>query len=228
MSWDAIQRLRDASLKVHPPVNTARSYRIARHSFSEDGRCDLHLEDDKWTFHKWDYIPGPGCDDFSCAFASIEAAVEAVLAFYFGQPTIVDGWIFPLHLHPELQEGTVRAALARGVAITENQFEAIEKNRVANYLSKIEEARRPLTDWWQRVTTLAAHELAGKDSLEQIRIVCELEDVGKLPARPERIPSSNYEWALQSQFLKIHHANEIAKTLRLRRDLREVYIVSGA
>jgi len=188
----------------------------------------LYRKDDKWIFHRWEYFPGPGPDDFSCEFPAIEAVVEAVLAYYFGHPTIIDGWIFPLHLHPELQEGKVRAALAQGVNIKEAQFEAIKKDRLDNYLSELEKTRVPLTQWWQEVTKLAANELSGKESLEQIRIVCELEDAGKLPARPEPKFYPTYDRALGSQFLLIKHVKESSKTLHLRRDLQEAYIVSTA
>ena len=230
----AIQRLRDAGLYV--VLWNPNSYTISR----RQGRVPLGdtlsttiAKDDgadewPWIFRHWLMMPGPAPDDFDCEFATLEAAVEAILAFYFGAPTILDNWLVPLHLHPELlSEDHVRAALPQATAITANQFEIIQEERDDFFLREVMKAGAPRREWWREVTAVLADELVGKeDFMEQLQVVCELEHAGrKLPPRPPLTIGSRYEWAFQSQFLSIQHVKETTKTLRLRRDLQAVYIV---
>ena len=237
----AIQRLRDAGLYVFPETNASIQYEIAgTHSergwFSTDlmaksirsqTAVDYWSDEWPWLFRHWEFMPGPGPDDFDCEFPTVEQAVEAVLAFYFGQPRGIEGWICPLHAHPELSEDRVRAALGYAQVITEQQFEAIQAERGAAYMRELEESARPFKEWWRAVTALRADDLAGKDSLKVLEMICQMEQAGTLPPRPRPEPWSSYEAALRTQFLPIHHEADTSKTLCLRRDLLEGYIVSG-
>ena len=236
---NAIQRLRDAGLYV--VLWNPNSYTISRYqdpipfpdslslkSLKSPRTTDDCANECPWMFRHWKMIPGPGPDDFDCECATLEAAVEAILAFYFGQPTILDNWLVPLHVHPELlSEDHVRAALSQATAITKNQFEIIQEERDDFFLREVMKAGAPRREWWREVTAVLADELVGtEDFMEQLRIVCELENAGrKLPPRPPLTIGSLYEWAFQSQFLCIQHVKETTKTLRLRRDLQAVYIV---
>lgn len=241
---NAIQRLKDAGLNVSSPGNTYVQNRISRVESMETFPPELMLVSkslssadapvdywsDEWPWiliRPGKYIGGLGPDDenFECEFATIEAAVEAVLAFFFGQPTIIDSWMLPLHLHPELSEGEVRAAIASAVTITAEQFKAIEKAHIDAYVAERKRLRLPLDLWFQEARKRAAKELFGKDSLEQLRIVCELERVGTLPARPEISFCSGRDYILRMQFLLLRPVKETTRTLRLRRDLQEGYIV---
>jgi hypothetical protein len=87
----------------------------------------LSLKNGKWFFVKSDWIPGPGRDDFYRAFSSLDEAAISVIAFYFGESTIIDGWVFPLHRHPELQISAVREVLPNAVQITPEAFSEIKK-----------------------------------------------------------------------------------------------------
>jgi hypothetical protein len=182
-----------------------------------------------WILSHWGgLIPGPGLDDFQCEFATIEEAVEKVLAFYFGHPTIIADWIFPLHLHPELREDRVQTALSHVSVMNEKQFDAIQEEREVHFMRKIEKTKLPQKEWWREAATLLAEELRGKGEMEQLEVIGKMANAGKLRPIPEPIRYPHYDWALQSQFLLINHVSETTITLRLRRDLKEVYVVSGA
>ncbi|SRR5260370_23964306 len=39
-----------------------------------------------WSFRIWEWIPGPGPGEFERIYPTLEAAVQAVLEYYFGDP----------------------------------------------------------------------------------------------------------------------------------------------
>jgi hypothetical protein len=86
----------------------------------EDGH--LYPKDGFWVFEVWECVPGPAEDDFRCKFDLLENAVNAAINFFFGEPTIINGWIFPLHRHPEIQADLVEPAIKNAVKINENNF----------------------------------------------------------------------------------------------------------
>ncbi len=239
---NAIQRLRNAGLYVDSAGNSTLHNRISRSqddvrlaatlqskSLNSPIATDYWSNEWPWIFRHWMLFPGPGLDDFECEYATVEVAVEAVLSFYFGHPTIIDNWLVPLHRHPELiSEDHVRAALSRANAITANQFAIMQEERRDFCRRGAEQRAAPMKAWWREVKAMLADELVGKDELEQLEFVGKIEFAGgKLPPRPKPTMDAPYESPFQFQFLGIQHAEETTETLRLRRDLQEVYIVSG-
>jgi hypothetical protein len=102
----------------------------------EHARIELHLlkGQDQWTLYFHEYIPGPGPTDFICAFPQLDAAIDSVLDFYFGQATLVlDTWLVPLHRHPELKHHYDRliTTIANAEVITQKQLKAILEERRA-------------------------------------------------------------------------------------------------
>jgi hypothetical protein len=174
----------------------------------------------------WEYFPGPGPDDFRCDFTTLDEAVDAILNFHFGTQTIIDGWIFPFHRHPELQRERVSSLLHQAVMVTAEQFRQIEDEHNNRYWRALEVPDLPMKTWWDQASDFARDELSGKDDVERIRIICELENAGKLPKRPPRRSFSHYEWAMRTEFLPIQHSQDQTKSLRLRRDLEEIYVIA--
>lgn len=230
---NAMQRLRDAGLYVDSAGNSSLDNRISR---SQDDigwdfttltsrSLDSHIATDYWSnewpwcFRRWLCMPGPALDDFECEFATVEAAVEAVLAFYFGHPTLIDDWLVPLHVHPELPEDGVRAVLGQAIVISANQFEVIQEERT----DFVRRAAILVEERWQEVSALAGDDLGKKYYWEQIDGMVEAD---KLPPWTQPILGPDHP-AFRRQFLVIHHVKDMTNTLRLRRDLGEAYIVSG-
>ncbi|MFZ1802988.1 MAG: hypothetical protein WAU05_03590 [Nitrospira sp.] len=235
----AIQRLRDAGLCVSPEKNSSLGYSIGRNNHDQDWSgiklfskslqsrvaVDYWSDEWPWSIRHWDLMPGPGMDEFECEFPTQEEAVEAVLAFYFGRPSTIDDWVVPLHVHPELSEKQIRTVLGQARIITETQFEAVQTERVDTLEREVEKRERPMKEWLKEIRILLADELAGKDVLAELEIICKMERAGTIPPRPELAPYSAYTSALGVQFLRISHMRDTSKTLRLRRDLQESYIV---
>ena len=42
-----------------------------------------------WAFRIWDWCPGPGPGDFEIRYPSLEEGVDAVLEYYFGDPSLM-------------------------------------------------------------------------------------------------------------------------------------------
>jgi hypothetical protein len=89
----------------------------------------VSLQHNVWVFEVWDCTPGPGEDDFICSYASHEEVIKAVAAYLYGEPTVIDGWMFPLHRHPELHREGIQYALAHAVNINQSDFEGIAERR---------------------------------------------------------------------------------------------------
>jgi hypothetical protein len=94
-----------------------------------DIACRLYHAKQRWVFEMWERVPGPDESDFICRFSSLEDAVKAVQAFYFGSPTNVDGWLIPLHRHPELSRADVQYAIENAINVGQDAFEGIAERR---------------------------------------------------------------------------------------------------
>ena len=94
-----------------------------------DIACKLYQTKQRWVFEMWERIPGPDESDFICSFLSLEDAVKAIQAFYFGSPTTMDGWLIPLHRHPELCQADVQYAIQNAVNVSQDVFEGIVERR---------------------------------------------------------------------------------------------------
>ena len=228
MPRDPLQRVRDAGLTVHEPyANRVIISKLPEPQFGGP-ECVLIVREGGWTFSMLQWMPGPGPDDFVCEFTTLDEAVDAVFDFYVGAPTMIDGWLLPFHRHPELSRERVSSRLPQAVLVTAERFQEIQEEHRNLYMRVMEEAERPMQEWWDQISDFARDELSGKDEWERLRIVCELEDAGKVPKRPARSSFLNYEWAMRTQFLSIQHAQDQTKSLRVRRDLQEMYIVALA
>jgi hypothetical protein len=139
---------------------------------------DWPVQTDAWVLWLWDYLPGPGPTDFVSSCTSLNQAMKIILDFYFGAPTIIDGWVVPLQRHPQLVQSSVREAIQRAVPRTDSAFQAL----VDEYRQ-----RHPRSTWRDRL------------------------------------------WAtvFQISFLTIPHQHDPAKTLFLRRDLQEAFMIAA-
>lgn len=89
----------------------------------------LYFINGKWIFEVWECVPGPATDDFVCEFDNLQSAVGSVINFYFGKPTLINGWLFPLHKHPELNINNIPVVLRDLVNIDEGTFYRIARKR---------------------------------------------------------------------------------------------------
>lgn len=103
--------------------------RGSNHKVIDDSFSHLYRQGTAWVFEVWEYVPGPGESDFVVHFPSLEAAIDAILAFYFGQSSVIDDWIVPLHRHPELTVEGVCFAIADAVNVAQEAFEGLVERR---------------------------------------------------------------------------------------------------
>jgi len=95
----------------------------------------IHLYPDNglWILEVWECAPGPSEDDFVCKFVSLDNAVDAAINFFFDKPVIINGWVFPLHRHPEMQADLIDAAVNNAVKINASDFDKIENEYLKIY-----------------------------------------------------------------------------------------------
>ena len=73
--------------------------------------CHIFPLRSRWCYRNWNGIGGRAPDDVHIENLSLDRAVSHAEAFYFGSPLIVDGWIFPIHCHPDWDVDLILASL---------------------------------------------------------------------------------------------------------------------
>lgn len=118
--WAEVQIVVPAELR-QPGVGADASGGPAVYSIEQHG--------DDWVFSIWGCAPGPCVDDFIARFATREEAISAVLQYAVGGPTLLNGWVVPLHAHPELSLLQVTFAIAQAVTVDADTFARIAWQR---------------------------------------------------------------------------------------------------
>ena len=178
-------------------------------------------------------MPTTSVDEIMYVYPSFAQAVDSLLTYYFGQPTVIDGWVCPLHRHPELLESTVRAVLPSAVSLTADQFTVITRERTAMFWADVAARTPPLFLQWDEQGRTGRNSREEKQQrstwLDEMMITREKRPPeGLLPlGSPYSLEDVSYpywEFMIRSQFVPITHAEDPSRTLCLRRDLQEAYI----
>ncbi|RZI59638.1 MAG: hypothetical protein EOP37_10695 [Rubrivivax sp.] len=99
-----------------------------------DGDRSSILEEvaDGIRFSCWEYVPGPGPNDFHAEFKTLDAALLAVWYFYFGDPVGIGEWRVPMYRHPSWTLEKAAYRIANAISVTAAQFGRIEESRQAS------------------------------------------------------------------------------------------------
>lgn len=76
-------------------------------------QAEIWSVQNRWLFYYGKAIPGPGPHDFEYGVNTVEEIVTFTRHFFLGEPVMLDGWLAPLHRHPEWSEEAVRECIAR-------------------------------------------------------------------------------------------------------------------
>src|SRR5262249_24971870 len=85
----------------------------------------IYFENAMWGFRKWEYALGPGPDDIDFQAETLGRIVNSALDYYFGEPIIVNGWILPVHKHPEWSTERLNSVLEGANQITAEEWKTI-------------------------------------------------------------------------------------------------------
>jgi hypothetical protein len=165
---------------------TAEELSPNRYSLHVEGKrhSTLSQAPEGYLFGCWDYVPGPGKDDFSVTFSDLDSALLAVWYFYFGEPVQVAGWKVPMHQQPSWSLGKLAYRIASAVHVNSIRFKAITESRDADLMAFVSSA--------------------GDRSRS----------------------GGRYAKAMRSQFIACASASMDSRSLMLRRDLEEAYVVA--
>lgn len=86
-------------------------------------------QDDGWDMSRWEYTPGPGPDDFFKTYATEDEVLAAALKYFAGEPTVIDGWLIPLHRYPDLDFDMVQQAIKAATNISDQELKYTVKER---------------------------------------------------------------------------------------------------
>jgi hypothetical protein len=117
-------------------IHIARGYELTTvediHVVHDAGR--IYHENDQWCFMKWDCCPGPGLEDIDMPIGSLASAVQILITYYFGEPTIINQWLIPLHKHPEWDVERLSVALENARNVTPEAWQKIKSESTDRFL----------------------------------------------------------------------------------------------
>ena len=245
----AIERLKAAELDVYVANNDPRSYRTQKTSLPygmydatwltalpvQDLKFKSPAPNGSWKLSNWMCMPTSCVHEIMCVYPSLARAVDSLLTYHFGQPTVINGWVCPLHRHPELPESKVRGVLPSAVPVTADQFTLIKQEGRARFWADVAACAPPSLLQWdeERRTAVTACPKGGENfaQLDDPMMSPERKPTEGplppgLPPNFEDVSSPPYwEFMIRSQFVPIRHAEDSSRTLCLRRDLQEAYII---
>ena len=97
--------------------------------------CLIFQKEGKWFFQRWVYTPGPGPDDVVYESNDLRQTADVAIRYYCGSPLILEGWIFPLHKHPEWEEEVLRASFSKARIIRSEEWFRINTEYHRRYIS---------------------------------------------------------------------------------------------
>lgn len=95
-----------------------------------------------WHVYKIEGHGGFAESDFTCAYAHFAEVEQTAITYYFGSPTIIQGWSVPLHKHPELDKAKVEGAIRTAPLVSTQEFEHIKTQ-----LLETRDKEPPVDDW---------------------------------------------------------------------------------
>lgn len=106
--------------------------------------CRIYFDDHHWVFEKRTGIPVAVSDDVTYETTSLEDIVKIVIKWYFGSCCVIDGWLFPIHKHPEWDLESIKKTLKNVKVVTYMEWKEI----TGYYQAKLEALIRVnVTSW---------------------------------------------------------------------------------
>jgi hypothetical protein len=140
---EAVETIASTGLFVSHRLVSGRVWIHVARGYELTGVEDIHVvhdaarichENDQWRFIKWDYCPGPGLEDINLPTDSLASAIQILITHYFGEPTIINQWLFPLHKHPEWDLARVAPALDNARQVASTDWQVIHEAYIERYL----------------------------------------------------------------------------------------------
>ncbi|MCW5650052.1 MAG: hypothetical protein KIS62_09920 [Ramlibacter sp.] len=104
-----------------------------------ENRLFVHREGDRaielvetervYTVCSWEYVPGPGEDDFSVTVATLDEALLVTWCYFFATPIEISGWVLPIHRRPHWSLARLQYRLNNASHVTRPQFETVSEER---------------------------------------------------------------------------------------------------
>ncbi|MDP1980363.1 hypothetical protein [Undibacterium sp.] len=98
-----------------------------------DASLEIRVISNRFNLRRWDYVPGPGEDDFCFDIDSLDEITLIVWNYFFAQPIKIADWDIALHRYPYWSLQEMQYRLANLVHVTQDQFQAIHEERYKRY-----------------------------------------------------------------------------------------------
>ncbi len=139
-SLEDIQRYSYSISTPGPSVDEDKP-EFQEHLFEHMSRLEI-TKKKEWELIKWRYAPGPGPDDFLYRTKSFETLLERIHDLYFGKPTIVDGWEFPIHKHPEWDRDKLHNSIKLAENLNFSQWWKTKRKHEKKHEAKVKRLNR--------------------------------------------------------------------------------------
>lgn len=80
-----------------------------------------------WVFDTHTGVPYPLADEVTYSFPTLDLAIEATIQRYFGNPIILQGWIFPIHKHPDWKSEQLERCVKQATHIHLDEWLELKK-----------------------------------------------------------------------------------------------------
>lgn len=150
------QQLQEAGLRVDAPFGPYRGWAemlVCREM--EQDPTGIHLASEmgiisfatnRWYFRVWKSTPGPGPMDFEHEVTSVGELVALVRQFFLGESLTIEGWVVPMHRHPEWNESHLRLAIAQAQPLPFSTWKQVRQRAQEHYDRLLRESHPGLTN----------------------------------------------------------------------------------
>ena len=133
------------ALRVFSGAQTLPESDITGFEFEDMG--NIISRPGQWGFEHWITCPGPGPEDLEHWVATPEELITVTTRFFLGEPCLIEGWVVPLHRHPDWDESCLRRLVAQAQRLAPEEWYRL-------YEQTIEQYRRLL---WERSPYFNTH-----------------------------------------------------------------------
>lgn len=103
----------------------------------DDAEIGLCVHGQGYKVERWDYVPGPGPEDFCVTVPTLDEALLVCWNYFFATPVELNGWTMPLHRYPYWSLPAMQYRLSQAVHVGQADFERICEERIARKAKEI-------------------------------------------------------------------------------------------
>ena len=138
-------------------------------------RATIGYQENCWCFQSWERIPGPGPETLEHHVSTGEEIVSVTQHFFLGEAQTIEGWLVPIHRHPEWNIPRLRQVIGQAQSLSQEEWNQVSQRFREQYIQLVQEFGRSIrTDrsgpwswrrWYACMTVSLEHEDSSSPTL---------------------------------------------------------------